>query len=474
MENKFIRNISQDALVSEKTDIVFNSLLGVYDNNGNYFIAPEIINELISFEKAKKYAFQDSVFCESNIPGFGEIMFEISFHKNPEKNEFSAKLFLLENVYKINGYLQNTIKTLISEFKSDMKDFVEKVYKNYNVVVVYDENGRKKKVSAEHFLKTFLMAKKQYCNALKNAIQTESEKLYGDYYKAKMKVLNRSNNAFNADVLRQYDNEYKKIEGVFLKERKNKDLNELLDKSIEDITQTKEQNKEFEEKFFKEILPALKTFYSSMTETIETASKKVMESLDKSDRLNMNVIKEKEDNFVRTSNNDSSLSELIDLLNLDQPILDENELEMYEESLKDLSIENSVDLDNETNQTTMQDFENSELKPIDADLLNEVNKKQKEGKLKFDKALSGKIKKSILNNSNFKTIDKDEQNSEYEVINEKSEDRNKTLSDNLEKNSNYIENNNLATSEVNNNSKDKNTESSTNDFEIDHNIWFLS
>ncbi len=469
MENRFIRNISQDALVSEKTDIVFNSLLGVYDNNGNYFIAPEIVNELIGFEKAKKYAFQDSVFCESNIPGFGEIMFEITFHKNPEKNEFSAKLFLLENVYKINGYLQNTIKTLISEFKSDMKDFVEKVYKNYNVVVDYDENGRKKKVSAEHFLKTFLMAKKQYCNALKNAIQTESEKLYGDYYKAKIKVLNRSKNAFTTDVLRQYDNESKKIEGVFLKETKNKDLNELLDKSIEDITQTKEQNKEFEEKFFKEILPALKTFYSSMTETIETASKKVMESLDKSDRLNMNVIKEKEDNFVRTSNNDSSLSELIDLLNLEQPILDENELEMYEESLKDLSIENSVNLDNETNQTTMQDFENSELKPIDADLLNEVNKKQKEGKLKFDKVISGKIKKSILNNSNFKTIDNTMQNQESAtqvdvhnvVAKEKVEEKMQEAQ--------ALDGNTVASSIIEN-LKGKNSNNSTQDFEIDRNI----
>lgn len=469
MENRFIRNISQDALVSEKTDIVFNSLLGVYDNNGNYFIAPEIVNELIGFEKAKKYAFQDSVFCESNIPGFGEIMFEITFHKNPEKNEFSAKLFLLENVYKINGYLQNTIKTLISEFKSDMKDFVEKVYKNYNVVVDYDENGRKKKVSAEHFLKTFLMAKKQYCNALKNAIQTESEKLYGDYYKAKIKVLNRSKNAFTTDVLRQYDNESKKIEGVFLKETKNKDLNELLDKSIEDITQTKEQNKEFEEKFFKEILPALKTFYSSMTETIETASKKVMESLDKSDRLNMNVIKEKEDNFVRTSNNDSSLSELIDLLNLEQPILDENELEMYEESLKDLSIENSVNLDNETNQTAMQDFENSELKPIDADLLNEVNKKQKEGKLKFDKVISGKIKKSILNNSNFKTIDNTMQNQESAtqvdvhnvVAKEKVEEKMQEAQ--------ALDGNTVASSIIEN-LKGKNSNNSTQDFEIDRNI----
>ena len=117
MENKlkFVREVSQDALITEKADIFLNGLLGVYDNNGNYFISPKIVEELISFEKAKKYVFDNSIFCESVVPGIGEIMFQIEYIKiNDEKT--CARLYLLENVYKINGYLQNTIKTFLSEY----------------------------------------------------------------------------------------------------------------------------------------------------------------------------------------------------------------------------------------------------------------------------------------------------------------------------------------------------------------------
>ena len=88
MENKikFIREVSQDALVSEKADIFLNSLLGVYDNNGNYFISPKITEELVKLEKAKKYVFDNSIYCESNIPGIGEIMFEIEYSKIDDEN----------------------------------------------------------------------------------------------------------------------------------------------------------------------------------------------------------------------------------------------------------------------------------------------------------------------------------------------------------------------------------------------------
>ena len=112
---KFTREISQDALVTEKSDIFLNGLLGVYDKNGNYFISPKIVDELITLEKAKKYVFDNSIYCESNIPGIGEIMFQIEYSKIDDNNS-SAKLYLLENVYKINGYLQNTIKTFLTEF----------------------------------------------------------------------------------------------------------------------------------------------------------------------------------------------------------------------------------------------------------------------------------------------------------------------------------------------------------------------
>ena len=55
MENgKFVRKTTQDNFITEKVDIFKNNLLGQYDDDGNYEIAPQIMNELIELKKVRK------------------------------------------------------------------------------------------------------------------------------------------------------------------------------------------------------------------------------------------------------------------------------------------------------------------------------------------------------------------------------------------------------------------------------------
>ena len=53
-KNIFERKHTQDNFVTEKIDIVKNKLLGNYDENGNYSIAPQIVNELLELKKLAK------------------------------------------------------------------------------------------------------------------------------------------------------------------------------------------------------------------------------------------------------------------------------------------------------------------------------------------------------------------------------------------------------------------------------------
>ena len=124
-EENFTRLTTQDNFVSEKIDVIKNNLLGSYDDENEYFISPQIVQELKNLKKYRKSSYNNSNFCVGNLLGYGEIVFEIEFDEETvENNQAKANLYVLEDVDKVNGYLQNTIKTLIAEFTSTVDNFI--------------------------------------------------------------------------------------------------------------------------------------------------------------------------------------------------------------------------------------------------------------------------------------------------------------------------------------------------------------
>ena len=98
------RKITQDNFATEQVDILQNNLLGFYDDNGEYCITPQILDELIKLPKTKKNTFHNSLFCVGNLLGFGEIAFELEYDKNTnDKDCAKATLYVLEEVDKIIG-----------------------------------------------------------------------------------------------------------------------------------------------------------------------------------------------------------------------------------------------------------------------------------------------------------------------------------------------------------------------------------
>ena len=314
-KNRFTRRVTQDNYISEKIDVLENNLLGTYDADGEYVIAPQIVKELLSLEKVKKRTFANSVFCVGNLLGYGELIFELVFdEKTHNGKSASATLYLLEDVHKINGYLQNTIKSRIEHFNENVANFIEATYKFFNIKAEEDDEDDDAEV-LERKLKddldledSYIIAKKQYSLMLLKLTEEKLLDAYGKYFTARISALTKLDNEFSRAVLDSFNGQYALIQNIFLKEKNYEMLNELLDKSIEELSGVNAQFIIQEQQFENMMKPALETFQNSVDKIKERYEGKALSSLDKRDRKKVEAIFEDSKNIdleepeVHTSN----------------------------------------------------------------------------------------------------------------------------------------------------------------------------
>lgn len=308
----FTRRETQDNFVTERVDVYKNNLLGDYDDNGVYFVSPQIINELIKIPKVKTASFDNSLFCVGELLGYGEITFQLSFSKKTNtKAKASATLYLLEAVDKINGYVQNTIKTKLAVFQKTVTNFMESSFKFFNISPKDDsepsddeDEGRGRKIVDDDVLsQSYILAKKQYSLFLEKLSDEKCLDAYGKYFTARYSALTKMNNPFSNAVLELFNEEYARIEKFFLKDKNYKILNELLDKCIEEVSGTNETYIGQENQFLDMTAQALETFTENMGKLYQKMGNKALNMLSKSDKEKMEVLKEGEEK--RNRENDS-------------------------------------------------------------------------------------------------------------------------------------------------------------------------
>lgn len=287
-ENRFERKLTQDNFATEKVDVIQNRLLGSYDDDGNYIIAQQIIEELIELEKVKKTVFGNSIFCVGNLLGYGELVFELLFDSKTSRNNAAATLYLLEDVDKINGYLQNTIKTKLQDFNRDVDNFIEATYKHFNIITEEDDDddeGKERKLLDDlNNEDSFILAKKQFSLLLEKLLTEKYLDAYGKYFTARMSELTKLNNEFSTSVLDRFKAQYSLIENVFLHEKNYKTLNELLDKCVEEVSGTSEEIISQEKEFNEKIAPALDNFTENIEKLHDKYEPKALHMLEKDDR----------------------------------------------------------------------------------------------------------------------------------------------------------------------------------------------
>lgn len=303
------RKETVDNFVTEKIDVYKNNLLGDYDDNGVYFISPQIVEELIKLPKEQTSSFDNSYFCVGELLGYGEITFQLTFgKKSNDRQKVGATLYLLEAVDKINGYVQNTIKTKLAVFENTVTNFMEKTFAFFSVkskkTEISEDEGRERKlIDEESISQSYILAKKQYSLFLSKLADEKCLDAYGKYFTARYTVLTRMNNPFSNAVLELFNEEYARIEKYFLKDKNYKILNELLDKCIEEVSGTSESYATAEKEFQEKTASALESFTENVGKIHEKMGSKALNMLSKDDKHKMEVIKEGEEQ--RNKDNDS-------------------------------------------------------------------------------------------------------------------------------------------------------------------------
>lgn len=249
-----------DGYVTEKISVIKNDLLGDYNENGKYIINEKVILELLKLEKNKRSTFNNSIFCTSYMPGYGEITFELELKK--QGNNGIAVIYVLEKVDKINGYIQNTIKTQIAIYKDVLTpDFIDRSFEGFNIKK--NDDQEQKELNPDDFkssLNTYIGARKHFMDLLDNATADDYNDMYQQYFNQRIAILKEDGSEYAKLVLKNYSAEYEKIKDYFLKNEGAVDykaLNELLDKCFEDVNGLDPKNREKEEELKKKMIPYL-------------------------------------------------------------------------------------------------------------------------------------------------------------------------------------------------------------------------
>lgn len=210
-----------------KLETITNRLLGNYVDS-TYTIDKIISAELATMPKVIASDFNGKIFAESDTDS-GKFTFEISFDI---ENRF-ANLYILERIVKANGYIVNTLRTLVSSVRCVSADMTEKAKKAFHVVT----DGEVLSMSNYPNISTELNVKSR----ANQRYMAKIDELYGKLFVAKMGALNQQKDDFCDAVLNNFNDEHNKIEDYFLKDKNYKALCDLLQANIYMISGTSEQ-----------------------------------------------------------------------------------------------------------------------------------------------------------------------------------------------------------------------------------------
>lgn len=264
-KQNLLKKQSPDNHTTDKVNVISNCLLGQYVGD-EYVIADSIKEELIAVKKVKKSVFQNSVFCVARFEEYGELQFEVTFSKNTVKNVAMCELFSLEKESKINGYIENTIRTKVGQYVDELENFIEKAYAYFNISLT-EQNGKEYNLEEDISIEAYIGAKRKFNNNMAKLTKKQYNKLYKDYVTKRLELLKQINSPYTQSILEKFNQEYAKIEKYFLEDNNYKSISELLDKCIEDCSGINPAFAQQEKELMDQMKPLVDDF-SKQAETI--------------------------------------------------------------------------------------------------------------------------------------------------------------------------------------------------------------
>jgi len=292
-KQNMLKKQSPDNHTTDKVNVISNCLLGQYVGD-DYVIAEDIKDELIAVKKVKRSVFQNSVFCNAHFEEYGEIQFEVTFSKNTVKNVAMSELFVLEKESKINGYIENTIRTKVGQYVDELENFIEKAYAHFNISLT-EQNGKEYNLDEDISIEAYIGAKRKFNYNMAKLTKKQYNKLYKDYVSKRLELLKKINSPYTQAILEKFNQEYSKIEKYFLDDKNYKSISELLDKCIEDCSGINPAFAQQEKELMDQMKPLVDDF-SQQAETIaKEAEGKAKETLPTADKTRMEEIERQQE-----------------------------------------------------------------------------------------------------------------------------------------------------------------------------------
>lgn len=213
-------------ITTQHNDIRNNYMLGMYNENGDYYIDDDILKALVNIPKIKLAKYQTMQFLTSTEAFGDKGVLQFCVVTTRKDGKASATLKLMEPVNKINGYIQNT-NMFATAFFTDVDDdeFLAKTEKVFNI---YDNDDAKSDPSDFDVILARILFLKYQQLALGDLLN-DVEK---EYYEERLAILEKSE---YAEILKAFKALREKT-AVFLDPndpRYYSYLNELLDQSLD-------------------------------------------------------------------------------------------------------------------------------------------------------------------------------------------------------------------------------------------------
>ncbi len=232
-ETGYATKMSETALLkaSRKYDVIANALLGNYDDDGHYTIAPEILKELAGLRKLVGTTNEFGTELKAPYKNGVSFNFLLKLGKeNPETHTAESTLYLMEIINKVNGYIQNILTTPVAtytyKFDEHYKDYC---YRAFNVVSNIDDKDE----GALNGDNINIDKRLEYLEAVKTVSKDKYLVLEESFFNSRLQILNELPQG--ALVLSEFNKKRAALEKYFMNNPKNKyrALNELLTSIIE-------------------------------------------------------------------------------------------------------------------------------------------------------------------------------------------------------------------------------------------------
>lgn len=292
-------NKIEELKIKNQRDVIENALLGKFDGNGVYSVAEDISKELIDMvkvlsekenqtneymdtEEGKVQMLPGVIYIEtiSEFGGVGKFNFAIQTYYTGLQT--SSELFLLEDVKKADGFIQNINIYSVGKYTEAFgSNYKRNMFRYFNIV---SKELANKMNDEEKLLFGWAYRRKMYLKMLAAFGNGKYQIAEADYLNAKIEALS-SLGAYGATVISMFNDLQERAKSILGKELSARDLNDLLDIIIDDMASKYPQMT----KMYHSAIHGATLTYSNeikvITESNATKAKEATKNLSKHDSM---------------------------------------------------------------------------------------------------------------------------------------------------------------------------------------------